>query len=164
MPRTCWKKRHTFPCGMQCAHASLWDEYLSCSSTCKCRSFPFSSHRMLDYNNVFVGSLFVCFVTFIISSSSFVNIIGYYGIALNITNLSGNIYVNFTISFALETLAYAVCLYAFQHLGRKTIYIICIVGGGACCTLSIVPVLLSAPCEYALLTSEKDNERSRKGI
>ena len=89
-------------------------------------------------------------------SPRFANLVGYWGIVLNITNLSGDIYVNFTISFALEMLAYVVCLYAFQHLGRKTVYITCIIAGGACCTLSIVPALLGAPCEYGLLTLEKD--------
>ena len=93
-------------------------------------------------------------------SPRIVNVVGYWGIVLNITNLSGDIYVNFTISFALEMLAYVVCLYAFQHLGRKTIYITCIIAGGACCTLSIVPVLLGAPCEYGLFTSEKGSAYS----
>ena len=83
----------------------------------------------------------------------FVNLVGYYGIILNVTNLSGNIYVNFAVTAALEMLAYVVCLFALHHLGRKTIYVPCIVAGGVCCTLSILPVLLSAPGEYIVVSA-----------
>ena len=65
---------------------------------------------------------------------------------LNITNLSGDIFINFTISFVLESLAVVLAIVSLYRVDRKVVYVTCIVISGVCCTGSILPALLNTPC------------------
>ncbi|ESO92280.1 hypothetical protein LOTGIDRAFT_147615, partial [Lottia gigantea] len=65
----------------------------------------------------------------------------YYGLNLYISNLSGNIYINFTISNIVEFLGYCSVLLFAGRIGRKPILCSGMVVGGAACVLSIFPVL-----------------------
>ncbi|XP_066295477.1 organic cation transporter protein-like [Branchiostoma lanceolatum] len=57
--------------------------------------------------------------TLVIFSIWFVNSCVFYGVSLNITDLSGNVHVNFLISVAVEVPAYASLLFLQERLGRK---------------------------------------------
>ena len=80
--------------------------------------------------------------------SSFINVVVYFALTLNITNTSGDIFLNFTITFVLETVAYGLCIIGLQYFGRKPLYLAAILTGGACCAVCILPVMLNAPGKY----------------
>ncbi|XP_070190982.1 organic cation transporter protein-like [Littorina saxatilis] len=81
----------------------------------------------------------------IVLSNMFVIVVVYYGLTLNITNLSGDLFSNFAIGAATETLAYVVTLVLLDRLGRKLLFTGSMLLAGAACTLSILPVVLGAP-------------------
>ncbi|ESO84000.1 hypothetical protein LOTGIDRAFT_155311 [Lottia gigantea] len=72
----------------------------------------------------------------------------YYGLTLNISNLSGNIYINFTISNIVEFLGYCSVLLFAGRIGRKSILCSGMVVGGAACVLSIFPALYGNSSHY----------------
>ncbi|XP_070190931.1 organic cation transporter protein-like [Littorina saxatilis] len=80
----------------------------------------------------------------IVALNIFVNVLVYYGVALNITNLSGDIFVNSAITYALEGLACGIALIVLGRVGRKPVYIATLLAGGVCCVLSVVPIMLGA--------------------
>lgn len=69
----------------------------------------------------------------------------YYGLTLNITNLSGNIYQNFAINIVFELIAYICPFFMLDRLGRKPVYCGSMLLAGAVCVLSVLPVMLGAP-------------------
>ena len=77
----------------------------------------------------------------------FVIVVVYYGITLNITNLSGDVFTNFAISAALETLAYVVTLLLLDRVGRRPLLTASMLMSGLACTATVLPVLLNAPGE-----------------
>ncbi|XP_076466252.1 organic cation transporter protein-like [Babylonia areolata] len=81
----------------------------------------------------------------IVLSNMFVIVVVYYGLTLNITNLSGDVFINFSINTLLEMVAYFLCLAMLDRLGRKPVFTGGMVLSGAACALSIVPVLLGLP-------------------
>ncbi|KAK7485172.1 hypothetical protein BaRGS_00023582 [Batillaria attramentaria] len=81
----------------------------------------------------------------IVFSNMFVIAMVYYGMTLNITNLSGDVFVNFAISAAVETAGYACPIFILDRLGRKPVYCASILGAGIALVGSIVPVMLNAP-------------------
>nr|KAG5698235.1 hypothetical protein BaRGS_024042 [Batillaria attramentaria] len=83
--------------------------------------------------------------TFIVLVNMFVLVLLYYGLTLNITNLSGDIFVNFAINVALETVAYVTTYLVVDRLGRKPVYSGSLILAGALCVTSALPVMLSAP-------------------
>ncbi|XP_046553878.1 solute carrier family 22 member 3-like [Haliotis rubra] len=44
---------------------------------------------------------------------------GFYGLSMNVTNLSGNVYLNFFLFVLVETFAYVICLVLVERTGRK---------------------------------------------
>ncbi|KAK7497345.1 hypothetical protein BaRGS_00011389, partial [Batillaria attramentaria] len=86
-------------------------------------------------------------------SLRFVNAVVYYGLTLNITNLSGDIYVNLTINVTLELVGYLAPYYLLDKLGRKPVYCTSIIMGGVFCTCSFLPVILGSPNWVVLLLS-----------
>lgn len=78
----------------------------------------------------------------------FVIVVVYYGLTLNITNLSGNVFVNFALSATLETLAYVITLILLDRLGRKPLLTASMMLSGFACTISILPVYLQAPGRF----------------
>ena len=78
-------------------------------------------------------------------SHRFIIVMVYYGLTLNITNLSGNIYSNFAVNIAFEVLAYIAPYLLLDRVGRKPVYCASILLAGAACVMSVLPVLLAAP-------------------
>ncbi|KAK7497348.1 hypothetical protein BaRGS_00011392 [Batillaria attramentaria] len=81
----------------------------------------------------------------IVFCNLFVVAMVYYGMTLNITNLSGNVFVNFAISAAVETLGYVLPYFFLDRLGRKPVYIVSMLAAGTALVGSIIPVMLQAP-------------------
>ena len=78
-------------------------------------------------------------------SHRFIIVMVYYGLTLNITNLSGNIYSNFAVNIAFEVLAYIAPYLLLDRVGRKPVYCASILLAGASCVMAVLPVLLAAP-------------------
>ncbi|XP_052244559.1 organic cation transporter protein-like isoform X1 [Dreissena polymorpha] len=79
-----------------------------------------------------------------------VNIV-YYGLSLNVGNLSGDIYVNFTITSTMELGAYIMCLLLLNKVGRKSLHAGTMILGGVSCLCTIFSTLY-APPEHAWIT------------
>ncbi|KAH3727363.1 hypothetical protein DPMN_053297 [Dreissena polymorpha] len=65
----------------------------------------------------------------------------YYGLSLNVGNLSGDIYVNFAINSFFEFAAYGMCLLLLNRVGRKWLHSGSMILGGAACLSTIFTVL-----------------------
>ncbi|XP_067674796.1 organic cation transporter protein-like [Haliotis asinina] len=65
----------------------------------------------------------------------------YYGLTLNVTNLSGNVIINFVLSGLVEAVGYLLTLFLLNRLGRKRLHCMFLLGGGLACLASIFPVL-----------------------
>ncbi len=71
----------------------------------------------------------------------------YYGLGLNVQNLSGDIYLNFTIANIVEFVSYIVCVTLLDRLGRKFLQCGCMLLGGIACVCTMFPVLYGNSCK-----------------
>ncbi|XP_041369552.1 organic cation transporter protein-like [Gigantopelta aegis] len=69
-----------------------------------------------------------------------INII-YYGLGLNVSNLSGNVYLNFVISSLVELVAYIILIFIMDKTGRKKLYLVSMLLGGIACLATVFPVM-----------------------
>ncbi|XP_046582115.1 organic cation transporter protein-like [Haliotis rubra] len=69
-----------------------------------------------------------------------INIV-YYGLSLNVGNLSGDIYLNFFISSLMELLGIILCHVLMNKVGRKTVLCSSMVLGGLTCISSLFPLI-----------------------
>ncbi|XP_067674641.1 organic cation transporter protein-like [Haliotis asinina] len=65
----------------------------------------------------------------------------YYGLTLNVTNLSGNVITNFVLSALVEVAGYLLTLFLLDRIGRKWLHCGFFLGGGLACLATIFPVL-----------------------
>ncbi|XP_048258453.1 organic cation transporter protein-like [Haliotis rufescens] len=65
----------------------------------------------------------------------------YYGLTLNVTNLSGNVITNFVLSALVEVAGYLLTLFLLDRVGRKWLHCGFFLGGGLACLATIFPVL-----------------------
>ncbi|KAH9505609.1 hypothetical protein Btru_056021 [Bulinus truncatus] len=65
----------------------------------------------------------------------------YYGLGLNVGQLSGNIYLNFCLSAVFEIAATLVIVLAMGKFGRKSLYCSLLLLGSVSCILTLFPVL-----------------------
>ncbi|RWS19505.1 organic cation transporter protein-like protein, partial [Leptotrombidium deliense] len=84
--------------------------------------------------------------TIIFYCTWFVNAFVYYGIALNIADFVGDLFVNFAIAGLVEFPAYIILMIAFKYIGRKKLTSTAMFG----CGLSL---LLSVAFNYTKITS-----------
>ncbi|XP_071115379.1 organic cation transporter protein-like [Haliotis cracherodii] len=76
---------------------------------------------------------------------------GFYGLSMNVTTLSGSIYLNFFLFILLEVLAYISCFFLMDRIGRKLLLCMSLSLTGAACILPLIPVLLSdTPEKWAI--------------
>ncbi|XP_070190976.1 organic cation transporter protein-like isoform X3 [Littorina saxatilis] len=87
--------------------------------------------------------LIVRFVV-VFSNMYMLNVI-YYALMYNITNLSGDIYINYLITVASETIGLVLPYFLLDRLGRKCVTCASTLIGGAACVASVVPALANAP-------------------
>lgn len=65
----------------------------------------------------------------------------YYGLSLNLDNLSGSLYINFLIGLAVETVGFILGLVLLSRTGRKRLYIVCTFIGAVACLAVNFPVV-----------------------
>ncbi|KAK7485174.1 hypothetical protein BaRGS_00023584 [Batillaria attramentaria] len=58
----------------------------------------------------------------IVFSNLLVIMVVYYGLTLNITNLSGDIFINFTLNVILEIVSYGIPYFLVDRIGRRPVY------------------------------------------
>ncbi|XP_055954670.1 organic cation transporter protein-like [Patella vulgata] len=71
----------------------------------------------------------------------FVASVTYFGLTLNVANLSGDVYLNFTIGNIAETIAYVLCIILLDRLGRKVLHCSVMLIGGLACLSTMFPVI-----------------------
>ncbi|XP_055954333.1 organic cation transporter protein-like [Patella vulgata] len=77
----------------------------------------------------------------------------YYGLGLNVGNLGGDIYVNFTAANIVELISYILCILLLDRWGRKALHCTSMLLGGIACILTIFPVLyLDKSYEWITIT------------
>ncbi|XP_046378548.2 organic cation transporter protein-like [Haliotis rufescens] len=75
----------------------------------------------------------------------------FYGLSMNVSNLSGSIYLNFFLFITVEAVAYISCFVVMDRIGRKLLLCISLSLTGAACILPLVPVLVSdTPEKWAI--------------
>merc|ERR1712110_420412 len=68
----------------------------------------------------------------------------YYGLTLNISNLGGDIFINFFINVAADVLAICGTGYLVGKVSRKYFHVTAMLVSGGACAVTFVPVLLGA--------------------
>ncbi|XP_048240127.1 organic cation transporter protein-like [Haliotis rufescens] len=79
--------------------------------------------------------------TLIIFFNWFVIIMVFYGLALNVDDLVGDIFLNYTIGNIAEVTAIVLCLFLLDKLGRKVLHCGNMLLGGTACLATIVPIM-----------------------
>ncbi|XP_071115386.1 organic cation transporter protein-like [Haliotis cracherodii] len=80
--------------------------------------------------------MIICYIWFAVG-------MGFYGLTMNVTNLSGSIYLNFLLFIITEAVAYISCFFLMDRIGRKLLLCISLSLTGAACILPLVAVLVS---------------------
>ncbi|XP_071114900.1 organic cation transporter protein-like [Haliotis cracherodii] len=68
---------------------------------------------------------------------------GFFGLSMNVTNLSGNVYLNFLLFALVEACAYVICLLLMDRIGRKKMLCTAMLMAGLACSLSFVPFFVT---------------------
>ncbi|XP_041350693.1 organic cation transporter protein-like [Gigantopelta aegis] len=95
---------------------------------------------LLTGRTMLIRALIIYFNWFMIS-------LDYYALTYNVTNLSGDIYLNFTIGNLAELLGYVIAFGLLHKIGRKSFHASSMIIGGAACIVTIFPVLY---CDQSL--------------
>ena len=68
-----------------------------------------------------------------------------FGLIFNISNMGGNIFLNYTIGAIMDIAAYLLVSYLVNKISRKFFFIGCTTFGAVACILTFLPILLNAP-------------------
>ena len=71
----------------------------------------------------------------------------YYGLSLNVSNLSGSVRINFLLSSIVELIGYASAGAVLDRIGRKRYHCAIMIFSGLACLASILPVLYGSQRE-----------------
>jgi OCT family organic cation transporter-like MFS transporter 4/5 len=63
------------------------------------------------------------------------------GLSLNVSNLGGDVYLNFLLTSLAEIVGFLLCMPLLNRVGRKPVYIISLLSGGVALVLTIFPIL-----------------------
>ncbi|ESO84004.1 hypothetical protein LOTGIDRAFT_108246 [Lottia gigantea] len=85
-----------------------------------------------------IGSLIIFFNWLVVSMV-------YYGLGLNVSNLSGDPYLNFTIANIAETISYVLAILLLNRIGRKPLHCGAMLLGGVACLATMLPVIYANP-------------------
>ena len=67
------------------------------------------------------------------------------GLSLNVSNLGGDVYLNFLLTSIAEIAGFLICMPLLYWLGRKPVYIASLLTGGIALVLTIFPFLYATP-------------------
>ncbi|KAH9525167.1 hypothetical protein Btru_000522 [Bulinus truncatus] len=90
-------------------------------------------HMMTNW--VLVIRCLVIFANWLVAS------LVYYGLSLNVGNLSGDLYMNFFLSGVVELVSYIACLIFLDRAGRKLLQCVFMLTAGVACVCTLFPVL-----------------------
>ncbi|XP_035825787.1 organic cation transporter protein [Aplysia californica] len=93
--------------------------------------------KIVMYRVVLIRTLVVIFNRFALNMC-------YYGISLNVEHLSGNLYLSYTLSSVVETVAIIVILCFIKKFGRKPLYCCSMMLGSLGFLLSAFPIYLGS--------------------
>ena len=65
----------------------------------------------------------------------------FYGLALNLGNLGGDLYLNYFISSLVEFIAYTISVIAILKMNRRTFHCSCMMLGGIACVVTLFPAM-----------------------
>ncbi|XP_041351234.1 organic cation transporter protein-like [Gigantopelta aegis] len=65
----------------------------------------------------------------------------YYGLGLNVGNLGGDVFLNFTIANIVELVSYFLCIALLDRVGRKLLHCGSMLLGGVACVATLFPVI-----------------------
>ena len=77
----------------------------------------------------------VCVITVIMMMLWCVNSMVYYGLALNVKNLGGSLYINFVLASLIELPSFAATQFLLSWLGRRETLFCCLLGASLSCFL-----------------------------
>ncbi|XP_061171144.1 organic cation transporter protein-like [Saccostrea echinata] len=63
------------------------------------------------------------------------------GLSLNVSNLGGDVYLNFFMTSVAEILGFLLCIPLLNRVGRKPVYVLSLLSGGFALVLTIFPIL-----------------------
>ena len=72
------------------------------------------------------------------------------GLSLNVSNLGGDVYLNFFLTSIAEIIGFLLCMPLLDRVGRKPVYIVSLLSGGIALVLTIFPILYGQPGDYCL--------------
>lgn len=75
----------------------------------------------------------------------------YYGLSLNVSNLTGGLRLNFLLSCVVELVGYIVALFLMDYLGRKKLHSASMLTAGISCLLTIFTILFAGQGEPHIL-------------
>ncbi|OWF44712.1 organic cation transporter protein-like isoform X2 [Mizuhopecten yessoensis] len=104
------------------------EEPSSCFPVCKL----FSTAKM-------AGRTSIIFLNWAVCSSVF------YGLSINVGNISGNIFLNFFLISVAELLGFLSLLFVLNRFGRRPVYIFSVVSAGVFCVCTTFPVIFGSP-------------------
>lgn len=65
----------------------------------------------------------------------------FYGLALNLGNLGGDLYLNYLISGLVEFVAYTIGFVAIRYTNRRTFHCASMMFGGIACVVTLFPAI-----------------------
>ncbi|ESO84003.1 hypothetical protein LOTGIDRAFT_107933 [Lottia gigantea] len=115
-------------------HTKLPDEIFEKENLCLVEA-PKSQASKLFASPVMVLRSCIIFFNWLVLSMV------YFGLSFNVGNITGNIHVNFSIGTGVEVLAYVLCIFLLDRLGRKLVHCFSMLIGGIACisTLGSIP-------------------------
>ena len=70
-----------------------------------------------------------------------------YGLMLNVSNMSGDIFLNFSLMSAVDVLSLLLYWLLIERIGRRPLLVVVSALGGLACLATILPTLLGASSE-----------------
>ena len=67
-----------------------------------------------------------------------------YGLKLNVTNMSGDFYINITLMESMDIIALLIFTFLIERMGRRAFLLTAAMLGGLACLATIVPTLLDS--------------------
>ncbi|XP_078309889.1 organic cation transporter protein-like [Crassostrea virginica] len=102
---------------------------------------PAANHDSLSH----VCSLKLVMQTIVICINWLVVACVFSGLSLNVSNLGGDVYLNFLLTSIAEIAGFLICMPLLYWLGRKPVYIASLLTGGIALVLTIFPFLYATP-------------------
>ncbi|XP_069101860.1 organic cation transporter protein-like [Argopecten irradians] len=69
----------------------------------------------------------------------------FYGLSINVGNISGNIFLNFFFISLAELVGFLSLLFVLDRFGRRPVYIVSVVSAGVFCICTVFPVIYGSP-------------------